>query len=469
MKADPHPLGTSVDTIAAPITAHGRAGVAVVRISGPLAAPVLAQISPRASLITAQPRTLVMTPFLEGQITGADHVLDYGLAAYFPAPNSFTGEDCVELNLHGSPYLVTRLMSILAELGVRSAKPGEFSERAFLNGKLDLSQAEAIADLIAADTEIQARVAREQLEGRLSKALSDLGEPLRNLLAEIEAHIDFPDEDIEPLTYSEWTSALRAIEGQIEAYLRSFAYGRLCREGALVVLAGVPNAGKSSLLNRLLGEDRAIVTAVPGTTRDSIEEPASLGGLRVRFCDTAGLATEHRTPDEVEQLGIERSWKKLTQADLVLYVFDISTGLDAELDIVEGVRQSARKVMLVANKADLVSNAGAGNLPSGSDARLVSAQNGEGIAQLADAIVAELLGDDAQSDALLITNQRHFEALRGADRALKDALVALQSSTPAEFVAVDLRAALGALEEIIGSTPTEDILGRIFSKFCIGK
>jgi tRNA modification GTPase len=469
-------VSLSDDTIAAPITAPGQAGVAIVRVSGKKTRHILSAVSPIAAKIISAPRSLQYSAICSADAADATPaVLDHGLLTFFPEPRSFTGEDCLEINLHGSPFLVTQLMQVLTRHGARLARPGEFTERAFLNGKIDLCQAEAIADMIAAETELQAKVAREQLEGKLSQAVSDLGEPLRNLLAEIEASIDFPDEDISPLQYSQWSGVVSAVAGTVDGYLQSFSQGRLCREGALVVLAGLPNAGKSSLLNQLLGEDRAIVTDIPGTTRDSIEERSSLGGLCVRFCDTAGLldSSSARSADPVEILGVERSWKKLKQADLVVYVVDAAeSATSSQQRPFFQIRESAPKLLVVANKSDIAPDgfAAVNNAFQAADRTLaVSAKTGAGLTELRQRIVGELLSGAAPAASLVISNQRHFEALRGSRQALTAALDALKNQTPSEFVAADIRAALHGLEEIIGSTPTEDILGRIFSKFCIGK
>lgn len=452
------------DTIAAPITARGFAGVSVVRISGDRTREVLEKIIQKAKDVLNKPRELIFTAILN---PSSKESLDHGLCVLFPGPNSFTGEDVAEINLHGSPFLISKLLEILNEQGVRLARAGEFTERAFLNGKIDLSQAEAVGDLIHAETEIQAKIAREQLGGKLSEAISELGEPLRDLLAEIEAYIDFPDEDIDPLTYEQWELALKTSQDKIESYLSSFRQGRISREGALVVLVGVPNAGKSSLLNRLLGEERAIVTSIPGTTRDSLEEIASINGYCVRFCDTAGLArTEDRAIDQVEKLGIERSFQKLEAADLVLYVFDVSQTFSFQEKVFSLVEEKNRNILLVANKDDLGrSETGPKNYP----VTYISAKTGEGLEDLRKKILETILGSNVISGSLLISTRRHFEALKEAKNFLEQVTSGIAKRIPSEFVSADLRAALHALNDIIGVTYTEDILGRIFSKFCIGK
>lgn len=461
------------ETIVAPVTAPGHAGVSVVRVSGPQAQVALEALARNGAIAARSPRTMVFTAI------GPKHApLDHGMVVFFPGPASFTGEDCAEFHLHGSPFLLARILELVVAHGARHARPGEFTERAFHNGKIDLAQAEAIADLIAAETELQARCAREQLEGRLSHAIAEIGDPLRNFLAEMEAYIDFPDEDIEPLTIARWGEALNEVAATLRRYIASFASGRLCREGARVVLAGLPNAGKSSMLNALLGEDRAIVTDIPGTTRDSIEERLTLDGLAVRLCDTAGLLSEEaaRTPDLVEQMGISRSWERLTNADLVLYLSDVRDPIGPEEEtIFARVKTRARRVVVLLTKLDLVDPATAAAAKAkvatatGCEVLLCSARQAAALDKLRTALRALLLGNVAEVGSIVITTERHVHALREASAAVNEALAALDANDPAEFVAVHVRAALGALNEIIGVTHNDDILGRIFSKFCIGK
>lgn len=467
----------NVETIAAPITPPGKGPVAIVRVSGPATKALIGKLTPRFREIIENPRLAVFAPLLGP----GESVLDQSLFTYFAAPRSYTGEDSVEIAIHGSPYILKTLLRYLDECGVRMARAGEFSERAFLNGKLDLSQVEAVADLISAETEVQAKIAREQLEGKLSEAVSSLGEPLRDLLAEIEAYIDFPEEDIEPLTHEAWARELRKVSGPVQTYCESFQRGKLCREGALVVLAGLPNAGKSSLLNRLLGEDRAIVTPIAGTTRDSIEELCSIEGYAVRLCDTAGLLDESakRAPDEVEAIGIERSWKKLRAADLVLYVVDSTHSVEAQFTkggVFEKIANEAKAVVIVFNKQDAALETK--GLPQqmliGQDSEkisviLASAKSGQGLTELRQEIVQRVFLSEVSSGSLLIANERHHRALTEAREEIQKTLQAIAESQPPEIIAFHLRTALTTLNDIIGVTYTDDILGRIFSKFCIGK
>ena len=463
-------MDLTAETIAAPITAPGAAAVSVVRVSGPKTREVLRALSSRGSEAVAYPRTQIFAPILDlaettkNTVPAASPVLDHALFTFFSAPHSFTGEDVAEFSLHGSPYLQERFLRGLTNLGVRAARPGEFTERAFLNGKLDLSQAEAVADLIAAETETQARIAREQLEGRLSQAISELGEPLRDLIAEIEAYIDFPDEGIEPQTAENWSESIAEVKLRIASYLDSYRSGRVCREGAQVVLAGLPNAGKSSLLNRIVGENRAIVTPIPGTTRDSIEERVSINGLAVRLWDTAGLPADNYIPDEVERIGIEQSWMRLRNADLVVFLFDGTKDFKENSELISKVRESNPKMVLVLNKCDEPIHE-----TSPDDALRISARQGVGVSALYDLISGNLLGEERERGSLLICTARHHEALVRASEALEESLRGIAQGDPAEFIAVLIRSALGYLNEIIGLTSNDEILGPIFSKFCIGK
>lgn len=472
------------DTIAAPVTGNAATPVGIVRVSGPAAKAIAARISVAGSHALRLPRTAVYGAILDHSKSGGGALLDRGLLLFFPAPYSFTGEDVLEIQLHGSRFIMGRLLDGLRELGARPALPGEFSERAFLNGKIDLSQAEAISDLIAAQSEAQNRVAQEQLAGKLSQAVSAFGDPLRELVAEIEAYIDFPDEDIEPLSYTQWSAVLTRIRGALGEAIDSYARGKICREGALVVLAGAPNAGKSSLLNRLLGEERAIVTPVPGTTRDSIEECIELAGVPVRLCDTAGIVEAEsagRVVDQVEQIGIARSWERLRHAEIVLLVLDserlLIDGASELPTAIQKIRAAARVCIPVLNKVDLVPEARRGELVQlcagvmdGADAAIeISAQSGLGVELLKERLASVLLPAGTFESSVLVTTKRHYDALLRAATSLDDAMIAMNERRPSEFVAADIRAALGALTDIVGVTHTEDILGLIFSKFCIGK
>ena len=439
----------SSDTIAAIATPPGEGAIAMVRISGPDVAPILARIF-QSSAKTAAARQAIF-----GKIYDGDEVLDQVLVTTFQAPASFTGEDMAEITCHGGILLAARILENVLRSGARAADAGEFSQRAFFNGKIDLTRAEAIMDIISARTAPALRAAALQLEGRLGKEILALRDTVLEVVAHIEAWIDFPEEGIDPSTGHNLLAKINAALERTERLLSTADEGRILREGIRVAIVGLPNAGKSSLLNRLLGMDRAIVSEVPGTTRDTIEESACLRGILFRLTDTAGL---RETNDPVEREGVARSGRAMESADLVLHIFDASaTTPPAPLNDRE---------ILVANKCDL--------LPSGSKkhtgAILVSSLTGEGFDALLDAMTnANGSKHAGTGDSLAAINARHKALLESAATSLRAAAELVQTSAPPELAAVELRSSLDALGRIVGATDTEDILGEIFSRFCIGK
>ena len=458
----------TTSTIAAIATAPAPAGVAIVRISGPQTAAALHAIFRGISDPCADPRRLIFGECVDIQ-TG--ETIDRGLAVFMRAPHSYTGEDVAELQLHGSPLIAQRVLRSLFAWGVRPAEPGEFTKRAFLNGKLDLVQAEAVADVIAATTDRALTVAREQLNGRLSSALHAIGEPLRHAVAELEAGIDFSDEDITPAALSTVGEVLQKAQKEIGRLLGSYAFGQVVKDGFKVLLCGRPNVGKSSLLNRLVGHERAIVTPISGTTRDLIEEEVNLKGYRFVVCDSAGIT---ESTDTVERIGIELAKERITWADLVLFVIDSDDRSEEWRAVLEQLRGRAKAVWMIVNKIDLNPQAFATHYcDSTVCARnfYLSASTQAGLDDLFDALVGEV-----ESRALshaetstVVTNERQRAALSDAAAALQRAVAGITTHLPVEIVVAETRLALTAIKEIVGETYTEDILGRIFSRFCIGK
>jgi len=388
-------------------------------------------------------------------------VLDQVVVTFFERPRSYTAEDVVEISCHGAPVLLRYGVERALECGARLAEPGEFTLRAFLNGRLDLTQAEAVRDLVEATTLYQARVAAQQMEGALSRRLTPIKERLVELIALLEAGIDFAEDDVPVAEDAEILARLAVITEPLAQLAASFAYGKLVHEGFTLAIVGRPNVGKSSLFNRLLEQDRAIVTAIPGTTRDLVSEVRALEGIPVKFVDTAGIRP---AGDLVESLGVERSFHAMADADLSLVVMDLSAPLDEEdARLLERARQGGRYV-LVGNKCDLPGRAA---LPEAGSK--VSALTGEGIESLRRRILETLAPGDMQLEAGFITSLRHEQALKEALEAQARARQAVEQRIPHEMVLIDLYAALQAVDFITGVTTADDILNRIFATFCIGK
>jgi len=445
------------ETICALATPPGIGGLAVIRVSGPSAFSITDAASGRQSACAS----FAGHSLHRNTIVGLDEsVIDDVLVSVFHAPRSYTGEDVVEISAHGSPLIAGQILARLLDCGARLARPGEFTERAFLNGKLDLAQAEAVGDLIAAQTAEAQTLARRQTEGRLSKAVQEIRSGVLGVLAQIEATIDFP-EDVGELDNAACALTLHRANQQIDDLLATADRGILAREGLSVVLAGRPNVGKSSLLNALLRTNRAIVSAAPGTTRDVLEETVNLNGVPLRLSDTAGL---RETADEVEQLGVARSQSSIEAADILLLVLDAAAGEtpeDADL------RQSLvnRPHLTVWNKWDV---AGQSVLPTNGVA--VSALTGWNLEVLEAAVLDLALGGMvSRPESPLVTHSRHKQVLHAAARQIDQARASLEAGLPADFASIDLRGALTSLGTITGETATEDVIAEIFSRFCIGK
>jgi tRNA modification GTPase len=453
------------DTIVAIATPLGEGGLAMIRVSGPKALAVVERCFVPIGKNSAKP-TLAPTHTIHyGRIERNGTPLDEVLVAVMRQPRTFTREDVVEVTCHGGLLPAKLILDTILESGARLAEPGEFTKRAFLNGRLDLAQAEAVADVIHSRTELALSAAQEQLAGKLSQRINRLRDELMRTLAHIEAHIDFPDEDIAPDTRDQLLERLKHGLGFIDELLRTAPEGQILRRGIRAAIVGRPNVGKSSLLNQLLGHERAIVSPIPGTTRDTIEETANIRGLPVVFIDTAGLRD---AGDVLEQEGMRRSRESLARAELILHVLDASEPL-AQSDEVLLAEFQTRKRIVIENKCDLPRRWKEGAAFSCPSVRF-SCLTGEGLEQLKDTI-RDLVwagGIDAEMLQVMI-NSRHLDALRRAREATARARAAIGSGLELELVALDLRIAAEAVGEIVGKTTTEDLLDSIFKQFCIGK
>lgn len=453
------------DTIAAIATPLGEGGLAVIRISGAQANQIADRCFEPAGSGGRRPSQTDSHTLHYGHIKRNGDVVDEVMLAVLHAPRTFTREDTIEISCHGGLLCAKLVLDAVLAAGARLAQPGEFTKRAFLNGRLDLAQAEAVADLIHARTELALIAASEQLAGKLSQRINQLRDDFINLLAHVEAHIDFPDEDIAPDTRGKMTRRLEHGVDLIDQLLRSANEGQILRRGVRAAIVGRPNVGKSSLLNQLLGHDRAIVSPIPGTTRDTIEETANIRGLPVIFIDTAGLRT---SVDPIEQEGIRRSHQSFERAELILHVLDASepfTMEDAEyLDFTAG-----KKRLLVRNKVDLPQRL---EIPEDIACRVVSvcSLTGAGVEVLKDTIKRLIWEGEIRPEMLqVMINSRHQNALRRAREAATHALEGFRVDQTLEVIALELRIAVNAIGEIVGKTSTEDLLDSIFSQFCIGK
>ncbi|HTC44213.1 MAG TPA: tRNA uridine-5-carboxymethylaminomethyl(34) synthesis GTPase MnmE [Steroidobacteraceae bacterium] len=448
---------SDTDTIVAAATAPGRGGVGIVRLSGPAAQGIATSV-----LGTLPPaRRAVFAAFRDAE----QQTIDAGLVLFFPGPHSYTGEDVVEFHGHGGPVIIDTLTARLVALGARRANPGEFTQRAFLNEKLDLAQAEAVADLIDAGSREAARAAMRSLQGEFSTMIQVLTGAVIDLRTHVEAAIDFPEEEVDFLADKALAERLSNVRQHFDAVTRSAGQGRLLRDGMTVVLAGAPNAGKSSLLNRLAGYDAAIVTAVPGTTRDVLRERIHVDGMPLHILDTAGLRV---ALDAVEEEGIRRAQLEMARADRVLFVIDGAQDptAGAYRDLA-GTLPAQVPVTLVYNKSD-ITDAGAVAAPPGVPRIEVSARTGQGLDALRGHLKSSM-GYFTLETGSVSARQRHIEALERARASVEEAARVLKETRAGELVAQELRAAQRALDEIGGEFTNEDLLGRIFASFCIGK
>jgi tRNA modification GTPase len=443
--------GAALDTIVAPATPVGRSALAIVRIDGPRSAAILSALT-RAD--APEPRVATFTHLYAPGET-MDQAIDECIAIRYAAPHSFTGNDLVELTLHGNPLLVERVLEAARQLGARSAEPGEFTERAVLNGKLDLVQAESIADLINSRTSLQAKLSLANLDGTLSRTASSIRDSLLDVISRLEAALDFSDEGYEFISPDETRLKISEAINACTALAETFRRGRATTRGLSLVILGAPNAGKSTLLNRLVGSERAIVTPIPGTTRDIVRETIEIGGLPVTIADTAGL---RENADVVEEIGIERARRAAEDADVVLYLIDATRGAD-DRDHAEIARFSALPVY---TKTDIA--------PDEGRALSISAVTGEGIPQLLarlDAIVRDRFAVPEGSPT--VVNERQRAAVDACEASLRTALASLDAAMDEQMILVDLYAASTALATLTGAITREDVFAKIFSSFCIGK
>lgn len=448
------------DTIAAIATPPGQGAVALLRLSGPQALEIGSRIFRSRIALASSPRSALL-----GIVSNAEGVkVDQALATFFPGPASYTGEDVLELACHGGVLVTRKVLEALLEAGARLALPGEFTQRAFLHGKLDLTQAEAVMDLISAQTNLALQAAQEQLEGRLGGEIHLARSELLEVLAHVEAYIDFPEEDISPETGQDLQIRMEAVRSRLQRLLATADQGRILREGVRTVIAGLPNAGKSSLLNLLLGFERAIVSEVAGTTRDTIEEVINLRGYPLRLVDTAGLRT---TEDAVEKEGVSRTAKQLERAELILEVVDASRPRGERITL---VAEAEPRRLLVLNKSDLGLHPDWTSADANEKPVPISCRTGQGRELLGDSIVEFLTkGPAPEGGGFVAINARHQNCLLRATSGLDQALKEFRSGTAPEFVALDLREAMEALGEVVGRMDAEELLGEIFSRFCIGK
>ncbi|HEY3580717.1 MAG TPA: tRNA uridine-5-carboxymethylaminomethyl(34) synthesis GTPase MnmE [Pyrinomonadaceae bacterium] len=446
-----------MSTVVGLSTPRGRGALAVVRMSGPRAIAIAQKM---AHIDSFEPRHATLVTLRAG-----DEVLDQVLLTLFPEPHSLTGEDVIEISCHGSPAIVRRIIDATLEMGAVLAGPGEFTLRALSNGKINLAQAEAIRDLIAAQTDAAVKQASRQLNGELSKALDPFKEKLIEVIVLLESALEFVEDDLPAPQVNKIEETLDSVITGVDRLSESYSAGRLLQDGARVAIAGRPNVGKSSLFNSLVHNERAIVTNVPGTTRDTLSEVIDIGGVPVLLTDTAGL---RETTDDVETLGIERTHRAMAEADLVLLVFDGSSKVGpADCDLLQ--RTGATQRIVVMNKSDLPSFEPPARCALEVEAINVSARTGAGLSALHDAIVAKLNSSGTEHGSLLITNARHYDLLCNASRELGAARACFLDRHSEELVLAPLHDALKLLGQITGETTTEDILSEIFATFCIGK
>jgi tRNA modification GTPase len=462
------------DTICALATPEGIGAIGVIRISGSNAIELVNQVFKGKNLTQQASHTAHFGRIIENSNPENIKVIDEVLATIFVAPKSYTGENTVEISCHGSAYIQQQILQTLIKQGARSAKPGEFTMRAFLNKKLDLTQAEAVADLIASNSEASHQTAMTQMRGGFSSQILDLRERLVNFASLIELELDFGEEDVEFASRPQLKDLVQNILNLVQSLLQSFKYGNAIKNGIPTVIVGKPNAGKSTLLNALINDERAIVSSIAGTTRDTIEETFIIDGILFRLIDTAGI--RKNTNDAIETIGIERTFESINKASIVIYLFDASTTTSAELETeLNALVKNQAVIIPVANKIDLLNEANKtqiidsfNNINSIYKPLYVSTLQKENLAQLNQKLIDIVRGDEVKND-VIITNMRHYEALLNTSNALQDVLTGMDLQQTGDLLAFDIRKAIFHLGEIVGDITTDDLLENIFSKFCIGK
>lgn len=452
------------DTIVALATPPGIGAIGVIRLSGSRAIDIAAALFSGKDLVKQSSHTLHV-----GLLIHNNAILDEAVVALFKQPRSYTGEDVIEFSCHGSPYIHQQVIEACILCGARLARPGEFTQRAFLNGKLDLTQAEAVADLIASNTSASHKSALHNIRGGFSKMLKNLREQLITFSALIELELDFSQEDVEFADRSQLYTLVKNARHTISHLMQSFKLGNVIKNGVQVAIVGKPNAGKSTLLNTLLNENRAIVSDIAGTTRDTIEEVINIEGILFRMVDTAGIR-EHAA-GTIESMGIEKSKEKMQQSDIIVYVFDVNdTSPDTLQALRSGLKKEARKFVLAGNKSDLANNHILENkFIDKADVIFISAKDDRQVNALKARLVHMVLEGNVQTEDTVITNARHYHALQEMVQSLADIESGLDNSIPGDLIALDIRRCLQYLGEITGEVTTEDQLDYIFSKFCIGK
>ncbi len=452
------------DTIVALATPPGVGAIGVIRLSGSSAFKIVNELFPSKDLNKQLSHTIFM-----GLLNDDGENIDEVVVSLFKGPKSYTGEDVIEIGCHGSPYIQQQVVQACVRRGARIAKPGEFTQRAFLNGKLDLIQAEAVADLIASNSSASQKTALNNIRGGFSVVLKALREQLIGFSAMIELELDFSQEDVEFADRKQFYSIIQSAQITTQELLKSFQLGNVIKNGVSVAIIGKPNAGKSTLLNTLLNENRAIVSEIAGTTRDTIEEVLNINGILFRLVDTAGIR-EHST-DAIELVGIERSLKKMKSADIVLYIFDVNEMEQTELiSISRQFEKAGKKYILAGNKTDVVTGSFSKEKFSHTENIIfISAKNNTGIEVIKNELFSSIVNEQPSTESVVITNARHYEALQQIDRSLLDIKSGLDNTIPADLLALDIRHCLYYISEITGDITNDDVLDFIFSKFCIGK